>query len=45
MQGGGGGDGREWWQDPYHESLAGKLRLWKVEDLSKEFEFEGNVIR
>lgn len=31
MRGGGGGDGRKWWQDQYHESLVGKLRLWRVE--------------
>lgn len=45
MRGDGGGDGKKWWQDPYHESPEGKLRHWKVEGLLKEFELEGNVIK
>lgn len=41
-----------WWRereevvaDPYHESLEGKTKAWKVEGLPREFELEGRVIK
>lgn len=39
MRGDGGGDGRKWWQDFYHESLEGK-GIGKLRDFRRNLSWK-----